>query len=264
MTRNNDGPVFTEHEHDPDAGDDLVMGWRTKYEVHPALEAFPMMDGEPLAQLVEDIKLNGLRTAITVDRDGVLMDGRCRLEALELAGMDFQPEVETYDGDDPFAWIISKNAHRRHLTKQQRADAIVKALAFQRSAKASTEKLDQVEPVSRGGRGKVNETKAKAVSMGAALGISESTTKRSLAKAAGKTSTHKEPTGNLELDSILFPCSNLLKMTKAKLAVLKSKRKEIQAIVDSTRGLITYRERPDSLAKIEAAVAVSESSSAIR
>jgi len=90
--------------------------------VHPAADVFPMMEGKPLADLVEDIKTNGLTTPIVLDRDGQLMDGRCRLEALQLAGIELPAAMaESYEGNDPVGWIISANIHRRHLTKQQRA-----------------------------------------------------------------------------------------------------------------------------------------------
>ena len=63
--------------------------------------------------------------------------------------------ANTIDGD-PVARIIGLNVHRRHLTKQQQADLIVAAVK-------AGEKLDQVEPVSKGGRGKKNAVKAKAL-----------------------------------------------------------------------------------------------------
>ena len=60
--------------------------WHDK--VHPAADAFPMMLEDELAKLTEDIKANGMRFPITFDKDGGLLDGRNRLEALERAGLD--------------------------------------------------------------------------------------------------------------------------------------------------------------------------------
>jgi hypothetical protein len=229
-------------------------GWRSKYKVHPAADVFPMMKGQPLADLVEDIRTKGLTTPIMFDRDGRLMDGRCRLQALELAGMEpDESQMKTYEGDDPVGWIISANINRRHLNKKQKADVIVAALRVAEQANDDAEKLDQVEPVSRGGRGKVNETRAKAVRMGETVGISESTMKRSLAEAAGKKANRKQPTGDLELCSILFPCSKLQTLTKAQWERIDSKRKEIQAIANGN-SLLSYRERADNLAKLKTAV----------
>src|SRR6478609_8483762 len=102
------------------------MGWRDDYRVHPAADVWPMLSDEELAGLVKDITESGLKTPITVDEDGVLLDGRNRLEALERAGLELRSwQVQIYSGDDPAGHIISANAHRRHLTKQQLAVFIV-------------------------------------------------------------------------------------------------------------------------------------------
>src|SRR5262245_1175856 len=104
------------------------MGWRDKYNVHPAADVFPMMEGEELAALVEDIKTKGLKTPITMHKNGVLLDGRNRLHALDLAGLELPRRmVNVYSGDDPVGLILSANAYRRQLSKQDWADAIVAA-----------------------------------------------------------------------------------------------------------------------------------------
>jgi hypothetical protein len=79
------------------------------------------------------------------------------------------------DCPDPVAYVITVNIKRRHLTKTQQAELIVAAV------KAGEEKLDQDEPISRGGRGRINKVKSKACDLAAKSGISESTVKRALA-----------------------------------------------------------------------------------
>ena len=156
--------------------------WREQYKVHPAADVFPMMSDEELAELGKDIKANGLKHPIillhTADttREEVLLDGRNRLEAMERAGLLGGYIDKHYRQGDPVAHIIGLNIRRRHLTKQQQADLIVAAIR-------AGEKLDQVEPVSKGGRGKVNKVKAKALEIAAAADISEATVKRAIAKA---------------------------------------------------------------------------------
>src|SRR3974390_2198233 len=93
-------------------------------KVHPKAALFPMLSKEELSELAEDIKQNGLKHPIVLDNEGLLIDGRNRLEACTLAKVE--PEFVTLNGEDPEAFIISQNLARRHLTPGQRA--IVAAL----------------------------------------------------------------------------------------------------------------------------------------
>lgn len=188
--------------------------WRQEYKVYPAADVFPMMSDDELKVLGEDIKKNGLRSPITVlNNPGkvalpILIDGRNRLEAMERAGV-FLTHIDrhTLSDPDPVSFIISKNIHRRHLTKQQQADLIVAAIkvgeaARQRAADqakadkyigpdGTPPKLPQFEVVSKGGRGKVNPIKQKAIAAAKEHGISKATVERSLAKSEGRTPKHR-------------------------------------------------------------------------
>ena len=67
--------------------------------VHPANAIFPMMTDDELEGLVESIKhRGGLLFPIVLDRNGVLLDGKCRLRACQIAGVE--PRFETFDGVD--------------------------------------------------------------------------------------------------------------------------------------------------------------------
>ena len=166
--------------------------WRDK--VHPAADAFPMMPEDELAKLTEDIKANGMRFPITLDKDGGLLDGRNRLEALKRAGLDFPSgQTQTYRGDDPVGFIVSANIHRRHLTKQQQADLIV---AAHKAVAEAADKPRQVGEVSaKGGRAKVNTMKAAVVATAKEHGIGKRTVERAFAKAEGKTPEPKPIAG---------------------------------------------------------------------
>jgi ParB-like chromosome segregation protein Spo0J len=100
----------------------LTKPQTTKRPVHPTADLFPMMTDEELANLAADIKANGLIHAIVVDKDGVIIDGRNRDRACEIAGVE--PEIVRFEGDDPRAYIIASNISRRHLTKGQQAMAV--------------------------------------------------------------------------------------------------------------------------------------------
>lgn len=95
-------------------------------KVHPVADLFPMMSDDELAELADDIKAHGLINPIIIDSDGlVLIDGRNRLRACEIAGVE--PRFEHFHGNDPVSLILSLNVARRHLTKGQQAMAVAMA-----------------------------------------------------------------------------------------------------------------------------------------
>ncbi|TXH09376.1 MAG: hypothetical protein E6R03_16910 [Hyphomicrobiaceae bacterium] len=85
---------------------------------HPYAELFPMMTDDELRELAADITTNGQREPITT-LDGMILDGRNRFLACELDSNE--PKLIEYDGNDPLAFVLSKNLKRRHLSESQRA-----------------------------------------------------------------------------------------------------------------------------------------------
>ncbi|MBT2451810.1 ParB N-terminal domain-containing protein [Streptomyces sp. ISL-43] len=78
-----------------------------------------MLDEEELHDLAESIKAEGLHKPLLLTPDGLLLDGRNRLAACAIAGIE--PRFTTYAGDDHVRVIFSANALRRNLSKGQRA-----------------------------------------------------------------------------------------------------------------------------------------------
>ena len=172
--------------------------WRDKYKVHPFADVFPPMSDLELDALGKDIKANGLKHPIifwdtnkgTPEFQRFLIDGRNRMEAMERIGfnLDLSKHKKFIDGD-PVAAVMSFNVHRRHLSKQERADAIVAWIA----TIEADNKPSQAGPVSeaKGGRGKRSPIKEKALALNAELPqeeqVSERTIKRAIAKAEAKT-----------------------------------------------------------------------------
>jgi ParB-like nuclease domain len=94
-------------------------------EAHPVAALFPMLNDTDLQSLAKDIKEHGQRDPILVFK-GQVLDGRNRLRACELAGVE--PRIEEYE-DNPAGipkLIVSKNVHRRHLTTRERTEIAAK------------------------------------------------------------------------------------------------------------------------------------------
>lgn len=148
--------------------------WRDVLPVHPAAELFPLMTETELRELGQDIKANGLKSPIILwspeargrkrSQPYLLLDGRNRLNAMELVGLDtvddgslyLDPTVEAavdaaddkcikriYGHVDPYAYVLSANIHRRHLTAGQKRDLIAKLL----KAKPETSNLQIAKQV---------------------------------------------------------------------------------------------------------------------
>ena len=160
-----------------------MTGWRDVLKIHPACELFPAMSPEELRVLGEDIKANGLTSPIVLwnehrpsadgsisydDTETSMLDGRNRLDAMEMVGMtitfdlldglrcdalDHVPQRNIYESDeiDPYDYAISANAHRRHLSTQQKSDLIAAVLRAkpERSDRSIAEQL-KVSPTTVG------------------------------------------------------------------------------------------------------------------
>ncbi len=120
-------------------------------QYHPAASLFPLATGKELKELAADIKEHGLQIPIELF-EGKIIDGRCRYLACETA--DVEPDIVDIDTDDPIAYVLSLNLHRRHLSVSQRA--LIGAEAKKRYSAEAKERRD-----SRLKRGKDSPVVAK-------------------------------------------------------------------------------------------------------
>ena len=93
-------------------------------EAHPAANAFPLMDEDQIRELAEDIENHGQHFLVALQKtsngDTLVLDGRNRMRACELAGI--APQYHYIDpNEDAVAFIVSVNARRRHQNDSQRA-----------------------------------------------------------------------------------------------------------------------------------------------
>lgn len=89
------------------------------YEQHPLSALFPPMPDEEFKALIDDIDANGLRDPVVIYQ-GKVLDGWHRYSACLELDLDRIKMLE-YEGNDPAAFVRSKNLHRRHLSASQRA-----------------------------------------------------------------------------------------------------------------------------------------------
>jgi len=89
-------------------------------EMHPIVEAFPLMSEDEFEGLKASIKANGQLEPIRTWR-GMIIDGRHRYLATQELGLE--PITANVDGDEAQAHLmaVSLNANRRNMTPSQRA-----------------------------------------------------------------------------------------------------------------------------------------------
>jgi hypothetical protein len=134
-----DGTIGAQNSHLPDDKQvRLTAPWRDWLAIHPAAELFAPLDAKDLDALAGDIKQHSLRTPVSIIKSEsgfILVDGRNRLDALALLGRKIEINdsriFQHLSADiDVYAYVISANIHRRHLTgedKQRLTAELLKA-----------------------------------------------------------------------------------------------------------------------------------------
>jgi hypothetical protein len=137
---------------------DNQKSWRDVIKVHPAAAVFPRMSDAEMRQLAEDIRDNGLQNPVTTWIDPHnnvewVIDGRNRLDAMEMVGIDFRNHLNRTDGNNIASRVIALNIKRRHLTAIERAALAVAAIEADTSFQSPGQTVEY-STVSKGGRGK--------------------------------------------------------------------------------------------------------------
>ena len=108
-----------------------------EYERHPASAAWGDMPEAQFEELVADIARNGLLQTTIWLHEGKVIDGWHRYKAALAAGEDMY-YMRTWGKDENpngiatvSEFLVSQNAHRRHLTASERAIAIAACLAME-------------------------------------------------------------------------------------------------------------------------------------
>jgi hypothetical protein len=146
-----------------------------KYEVHPAAELFPLMEGKAFQDLKSSIESHGQSLPISV-KGNVILDGRNRLRACLDLGIE--PKVQEHtDARTPYQLITDMNLTRRDLTESQRA--VISAEIY-RMDMEERERAAKSEAGKSAGRGRPKQLEQKP-----AQAIREPQTRDKIAKDAG-------------------------------------------------------------------------------
>ena len=88
--------------------------------VHPYADEFPMASEEEIGALAENIATVGLIHAIVITPDGLVLDGRNRIEACKRAGFQVFTEIREGSDDDYKEFVIGVNTtgRRESMTVQ--------------------------------------------------------------------------------------------------------------------------------------------------
>lgn len=127
---------------------------------HEYANLFPMLQGEPLEALKQDIRDYGVREPI-VFLDGAILDGRNRYMCARDLGIVY-PRVE-FVGSDPLSHVISHNLHRRHLNEAQRSMVAKKVSNMRRGERTDLEPSANLRKVSQADAAKLLNVSERSV-----------------------------------------------------------------------------------------------------
>ena len=95
-------------------------------ERHPLSAVWGDMPAEAFDDLVEAMPGYHDSDLMVWTLDGMVLDGWHRLIAATAAGRERDVLFVPYNGDDPVGFVIDRNGYRRHLTKAQLAQILVR------------------------------------------------------------------------------------------------------------------------------------------
>lgn len=107
-----------------------------EYTKHPLAGDFPALEGEEFDRFADDIAARGLEEPITL-HEGQILDGFNRYRACLARGVT--PTFRKYTGDNPRAFVLSENLHRRHLTAETRRTFVAELRAQGKSTREIAE-----------------------------------------------------------------------------------------------------------------------------
>jgi ParB-like chromosome segregation protein Spo0J len=155
-------------------------------KAHPAAELLPELEGADFVELLKSIQYSGQQHPIIVWKEtGLLVDGRNRLRACQLMGLEPLIEHRSFDSEaEVIKFIMDTNLTRRHLPKEQRAFIAAELVSLNKSTQKDAAKkmhvsVDTMKKVikikEQGSESLINLIKAKQLSITAGAVLADLT-----------------------------------------------------------------------------------------
>jgi hypothetical protein len=222
------------------------------------------MPDADLASLAHDIRERGLLDPVTI-LDGMVLDGRNRLRACELAGVEPRT-VEWAGRGDPAGWVLSKNLRRRHLDTSQRAMVAAKLVDYYAVEAAQRQEATRARPLTKVGAempapsedaGRARDHAARALNVSARSVQNAVTVVRNGTEALVGTVERGALPVSVGVEAAALPVSRQDALVEAvRLAVSPAAaRKVVRAILRDERDEKRARQDARRLAELEASAA---------
>lgn len=119
-------------------------------ERHPLSAAWGDMPEAEFGALVEDVRQRGVIEPVSIF-DGKVLDGWHRYRAAKAAGKKapLREMAPTLEWPELISWVAAKNAHRRHMTKMERAAAVQRCFEIPARGRPGEKRVHD-EPFSHG------------------------------------------------------------------------------------------------------------------
>ena len=123
-----------------------------EFRVHPSAAKLPLMTGEAWTDFKEAIRQAGGNREPVVVEDGVLIDGRNRVQAVEELKAEGHPVELLVSGrsgcdlETVTEYILRTNVKRRHLTEDQRAAIALDLLPRIKAERAEQQWATRIQP----------------------------------------------------------------------------------------------------------------------
>lgn len=105
-------------------------------------QLFPNLTADEMEALTADIKARGVMVPVEIDEHGATLDGHHRQMIADSLGIEYPTVVRTgWTEEQKLTHVIALNAHRRHLTGEERREIVARLVAEGMSRRAAAKSI---------------------------------------------------------------------------------------------------------------------------